>query len=50
LGTPPFVTTCIFKDDVDEGTSDEVEHWGINLEIKSAHTQDEYSIHNPDNQ
>jgi hypothetical protein len=50
LGTPPFVTTCIFKDDVDEGTSNEVEYGCIKLEIEFAHTQDEDSIHNPDNQ
>jgi hypothetical protein len=50
LGTPPLVPTCVFEDDVDESTGDEVEHWGINLEVEFTHTQDEHSIHNPDNQ
>ena len=50
MGAPPFVATGVFEDDVDEGTSDEVEHWGVNLEIKFAHTQDEYSIHDSNNQ
>jgi len=50
LGTPPLVATSVFEDEVDQGTSDQVEHWGINLKIELAHTQDEHSIHDPDNQ
>jgi hypothetical protein len=45
LCAPPLVSPCIFEDDVDEGAGDEMNHWGINLEVEFANTQDEYSIH-----
>jgi hypothetical protein len=46
LCTPPFVTPCIFENNVDEGTGDEMEKRCINLEIHLVDTIDECGIHN----
>jgi len=45
LCTPPFVTPCIFENDVDEGTGDEMEKGCINLEIHLIDTIDKRGIH-----
>lgn len=47
---PPFVTSCIFKDDVDEGTRDEMEKVCINFEVHLIDTKNKHGIHDTDDE
>jgi hypothetical protein len=48
LFTPPFITTCVLKNNVDEGTGDEIRDDGIFIYFTQSHDDD--GVHDSDDE